>query len=214
MNIPIAKLEKFVLSEKDAMGGPMQYLWLDTESKRLISCDGHMACRQTIDVSDEDVAGLIPVEALELARKELKVIVKATDKETVPDSWLKVVAGEDIIVVENLLTTTTHLVKRPKLVGDQKFPSVDAVFPELAETPTIGLNAEYLSTILSALSCEGYSLNFWATAPDKVMTIASESGNAVAVVMPMRTAPDAKKVSQRGALLIEEALAARKGNAK
>ena len=99
-------------------------------------------------------------------------------------------------------------------MGDQKFPSVDAVFPELAETPTIGLNAEYLSTILSALSCEGYSLNFWATAPDKVMTIASESGNAVAVVMPMRTAPDAKKVSQRGALLIEEALAARKGNAK
>jgi DNA polymerase III sliding clamp (beta) subunit (PCNA family) len=204
MKIPIARMEKFVVPEKDAQGSPMQYLWLDVEGRRIVATDGYIAARQTVEVTDEDITGLIPIEALELARKELKIIVKATDKESIPDSWLKVVAGEDIVVVENLLTTTTHLVKRPKLMGDAKFPIFDAVFPSLAETPTIGINGEYLATVISALSAEGYSLNMWATAADKALAIASDSGKALAVIMPMRTAPDADKVSARGTSLANQ----------
>ena len=199
MKIPIAKLEKFVIPEKDAEGSPMQHLWLDVEGKRLVGTDGHMAVRQTVEVTDEDISGLIPIEAFELARKELKIIVKATDNDTIPDIWLKVTAGEDIVVVENLLTTTTHLVKRPKMEPGKNFPTVDAVFPKLADTPTIGINGEYLATIIGALSAEGFSLNIWATAPDKAITIASDSGEALVVLMPMKTGPNSQKVAQRGA---------------
>ena len=38
MKIPIAKLEKFVIPEKDAVGSPMQHLWLDDGLPRHIVC--------------------------------------------------------------------------------------------------------------------------------------------------------------------------------
>lgn len=198
MQVPTAKVEKFAIPEKDAQGSPMQHLWLDAEGSRLMATNGHMAVRQTVAIDPEDTSGLVPVEAIALARQEMRIIGRFAGKDTLPDTWLRVVCRPDEVWIQNLFTNTTHMVARPKLNDGQKFPLVDVAFPALAKQPTVTLNGEYLAEIVSALSTEGFTLNIWATEPDKAVTIASDSGQALAVVMPMRSAPDAYATGQRG----------------
>jgi hypothetical protein len=198
MKVPLARIEKFTVPEKDEGITPMKHIWLDCEGERLLATDGHMAMRETATIEDGDVTGLVPVEAFDLARKELKNISKAT-KEDMPDPWLKVVCGPDAVVVTNLLTNTTHLVTRPKMESGKTFPHVDAVFVELKKKPSVTLNGEYLSRILSAMGAESLSMSLWVEASDKAVTIASPDGKSVAVVMPMRGDPDVADINRRGA---------------
>jgi hypothetical protein len=200
MKVPHARIEKFVVPEKDEGITPMKHIWFDCENERLLATDGHMAVRETAIVEDGDVTGLIPVEAFDLARKELKNISKAT-KEDMPDPWLKVACGPDAVVITNLLTNTTHLVTRPKLESDRKFPNVDAVFAQLKAKPSVTLNGEYVSRIVGALGTEGISMSMWVPAPDQPVTIASPDGKSVAVLMPMRGEPNVDEINRRGAPL-------------
>lgn len=199
MKIPVVRIENFTAAEGD--NPILANAWLDVDGKRLLAADGHMATRVTIDVDENDVSGLIPVEAFDLARKELKIISKALGKETIPDPMLRVTAGEDAVIIENLLTTTTHIVKRRKLTADQKFPNVDAVFPAVTSKPNISLDSVLLSQVVKSLDGDGASL--WITSDDKCVTIASAAGKAIAVLMPRRESVEPSEVTQRGAAVRE-----------
>jgi hypothetical protein len=197
MKIPFAQLEKFVIPEKEEGRTPMKSLWLDVEGERLLATDGHLAIRQTVIIEDGDISGLIPVEAFDLARKELKAIAKAT-KDELPDPWLRVTCGEDAVVIQNLMTNTTHLVTRSKLDANSKFPNVDAVFPKLAKKPSVTLSANLLATVIKAVGIEGDGLSIWVDSNEKPVMVAASNGKAIAAVMPMRGEPDMDEVNKRG----------------
>lgn len=195
MQIPIAQLEKFVMPAKDESNSPMKHLWLDVEGKRLVSTNGHMAARVSISVTENDVTGLIPIEAMDLARKELKAILKI-NKDSIPDPWLDVVAGEDAIVIQNLLTNTTHTVVRRKLEGSEAYPTIDAVFPQFTDKPSVSLSASYLVDIAKGLEADAISL--WVNGDEKCVALACAGGTTCVVLMPQRVEIAAAEVGRRG----------------
>lgn len=197
MNIPFLKIENFVVPQKEEQREVLKFVWLDVEGQRMLSTNGRMAARVTIGVTEDDVSGLIPIEAFELARKELKIISKILGKDTIPDPQLKVTAGEDAVVVHNLLTTTSHIVTRRKLVDGEKYPDVDAVIDAVAQKPATSLDAGYVADIVKSL--DGAVVSIWAPAPDKAVVMAAQNGTGVIVLMPMKSEIDIAEVNKRGA---------------
>ena len=187
MNIPLAKIEKFCVPAKDDEAKiQMKCVWLDVDGKRLLATNGHMAVRVSTQVGESDVSGLIPQEAMELARKELKEIRKI-NKDDIPDPWLSVIANEDSVFIQNLLTNTTHVVLRPKLGPDEKFPQIDFVFPVLEREPNITLNMSLLADMIGAMTVEADELSIWIESADKQTIMASRGlGVSIAALMPMR----------------------------
>ena len=202
MNIPLAKIEKFCVPMKDDEATmKMKCVWLDVEGKRLLATNGHMAVRVSIPVGESDVSGLIPQEAMELARKELKEIRKI-NKDDIPDPWLSVIANEDSVFIQNLLTNTTHVVLRPKMGVDEKFPQIDAVFPILAREPNISLDVSLLADMIAAMAVESTAASIWIEAADKQVIMASRGlGISIAALMPMRMetgSMDLAEINKRG----------------
>lgn len=197
MKVPVGKIENFVAKEKDAKPA-IQSVWLDVRGGRLLATNGHMAIRVSVETGPDDVTGLVPVEAFELARKELRVITSAMSKGSIPDAWLNIVCNPDAIFIQNLMSNTTHLVVRPKLSPDETFPGVDVVFPEVQSQPTISLSIDYLLEITKSLQLEGPSLSFWVSASDKAVVVASPLGKCVAALMPMRSEVDPAEINKRG----------------
>lgn len=194
MKIPVAKLETFTADKEGR--AVMQAVWLDVEGQRLIATNGHIAARVTIGVDDNDITGMIPVEVFELARKELKAITKILGKDTIPDPYLRVTAGKDAVIVENLLSNTNHIVQRRKLLPNETFPNMDAVFPAINRKPNVSLTGCLLSDILKSLDGDGVSL--WIDADDKAVTICSAAGKTLVVLMPRNESVDPENVTRRG----------------
>jgi hypothetical protein len=97
-------------------------------------------------------------------------------KESLPDPWLRVTCLEAVIEIDNLLTNTRHLVARAKPSAEEKYPSIDSVFPKLAPSSSVCLNRDYLKLIMTAL--DGSSAALWVSSADKVVVIASPDGKA------------------------------------
>lgn len=194
MNIPELLIEQFVSTDETA-GLLMQSPWLDVENERLLATNGHIAARVPISLNENDASGIVPLEVFQLARKELKAIRKVM-KEDLPDPWLRVSCCEAVIEVENLLTNTRHLVTRPKLDPEAKFPNMDAVFPKLAASASVCLNRDYLKSIMAAL--DGDFASLWVSASDKVVTIAASDGKSSIAIMPVRDSLSGVEVSLRG----------------
>jgi hypothetical protein len=194
MNIPRAKIELFTDEESPTM----KAVWLDVENKRLLATDGHMACRLSITVGEDDVTGFVPSEAFQLARKELKEITKLVGKNTLPDPWLQVICNSDAIFIRNQLTNTTHIVPRPALDKDQHFPNVDGVYPKLTGEPQFSVNPALLAEVIKSMEPELSCLSMWFQGPEKAALLAAPGGSAAIVVMPMKCETDASEVVRRG----------------
>ncbi len=197
MNIPVERLELFCDPSEDA-AYLMKSVWLDVDNSRLLATDGHMAVRADISLTDGDVSGVVPVEVFELARKEMKAIVKAMGKDQLPDPWIRVTCHEENVQIENLLTNTQHFVLR-KTPTDAKFPNVDATFPAKLGDPTITLNRDLLSVLLNALKSDSPAVNLWLSGSEKAIAIGSDSSSAFAVLMPCKSGIDPGKALKRGA---------------
>ena len=197
VNIPYFNIEAFASKDPEARA-IMQAPWLDVEGKRLLATDGRMAARYTVTVDDADFTGTVPIEAFELVRKEVKVILKVLkEKDAIPDPWLRVTCHEENVEIENLLTNTKHFVLRPKTLPEHKFHNVDAVLPKKLSDPEVTLDRDYLGTI--AKNLDGMPVSLFTQGPEKCVTVASSSGKAVVVIMPMRVSLDPREVLQRGA---------------
>lgn len=195
MNIPSERIENFVGDE-----GPIASVWLDVEGGRLLATNGHMAMRVSVGTDENDLSGLVPVEAFELARKELKAIAKRLGgADSIPDPWLKVTCNLDAVVIKNAMSLTSHSVPRPKLKDDQPFPNVDAVFPELKADATVTLDKAYVETIMKSIDPFGSIVSLWSSAHDKTVAMATPSGKGIVVLMPMSGGADGVEVSSRGA---------------
>lgn len=196
MKIPFAHIETFIADADSDNTRPMKSAWLDVEGSRLLATNGHIAIRLNVECDPDDISGPVPIEAFELARKELKAIQKTKGKETIPDPWLKVVCNLDEVFIQNLLTSTTHMVNRQILNEKEKFPTLDSAFPRLTEKPTVTISATYLAAVAKSLETDALSL--WVLADDKAVVIASATGPSVAAVMPMKTQCDPLEVGRRG----------------
>ena len=203
MKMSIAKIEAFA-SEDEQAPVSLKCAYLDCEGSRLVATDGHMAARVTVNLEDGDTSGLIPREAFDLARKELKALRKLL-KDELPDPWLQINCGEDAIVIENLLSKTNHIVLRPKL-GDSKYPDIDRVFPKEVGSATVTLSRELLSTLIAAMDGSG-GLSFFVSGADDAVLVAPSTGEAAAILMPMRAAAEGASVLSRGVAVSVPAIA-------
>ena len=185
VKIPIERIEQFTALAKSEASPAMKAVWLDVAGSRMLATDGHMAMRVEVSVEEEDESGLIPVEAFELSRKELQVITKLQGKENIPDPWLKIVCNPDVIFIENLLTNTKHLVDRPKVEDGKGFPNIDAIFPELKTEPTARVSLDLIARVAKNIDPSSVSVSLFIGAPDKVITMATESGKGAVALMPM-----------------------------
>jgi DNA polymerase III sliding clamp (beta) subunit (PCNA family) len=198
--IPFAKVEEFI--SEDEKNYKLTSAWLDVEVKRLIATDGHRAIRVGVEINEGETTGYVPVEAFELARKELKQIRKAL-KDELPDPWLKVNCFADEIFIENLLSNTKHIVNRPKLKDGDKFPDVDRVIPTVSGPPTVSMSRILLSEICAALDGE-VSISFWVKSFDSAVAIGASSGQAAIILMPMNIGDfRGEDLSKRGAAKAE-----------
>jgi hypothetical protein len=184
MKIPLERIEKFVAAAKSEAPVTMKSIWLDVDGKRLLATDGHYAMRVEISVDEEDVSGLLSVEVFELARKELQIITKMQGKEEIPDPWLRVFCGDEIVIIENLLTQTKHLVDRPELEAGEPFPNVDAIFPVLTTPPTASLNLEMLVSVAKNIDPQNKYASFFISDPEKVIVVATGTGKGSVALMP------------------------------
>ena len=200
MKIPIERIEQFTAPSKSAASPAMKAVWLDVAGSRMLATDGHMAMRVEVSVEEEDESGLIPVEAFELSRKELQIITKLQGKENIPDPWLKIVCNSDVIFIENLLTNTKHLVDRPKVEDCKGFPNIDAVFPELKTDSTATVSLDLIARVAKNIDPSSVSVSLFIGAPDKAITMATESGKGAVVLMPMQNNASGfyKTVNRRG----------------
>lgn len=197
MRLSVAKMEAFASQDDEALV-LMRCVYLDCESQRLLATDGRIAARVSVSVEADDVSGLLPQEVFDLARKELKLIRKAIGKEEIPDPWLRIACGEDAVIIENLLSHTNHIVNRPKLL-DRQYPNIDSVFPGQLGNATFTLSRDLLTIILSAIDGES-GVAVWAIGSDKPVVFAPTSGQAIALLMPMRGDLEAENVLSRGAV--------------
>lgn len=195
MNIPIERIELFC--EPGDGTYLMKNAWLDVENSRLLATDGHMAVRSEVSLNEGDVSGVVPVEVFDLARKEMKGIVKAMGKDQLPDPWIRVTCHEENVQIENLLTNTQHFVLR-KTPADAKFPNLDAVFPSKLGDPNITLNRDLISVALAALKTDSTAISIWVNGTDKAVVFASSDSRAIAMLMPCKPSIVASEAAKRG----------------
>ena len=165
MKIPAEKIE--TAAPKNDVRYYLHGAYLNVETSELVVTDGHILVKHTVEVDDDDISGIIPLEAFAYARK---------------------MKAERINGAEVLGAPTAYVNGATFRLIDGAYPDYNTVMPEAGEV-TICLDLTLLDKIRKAL--------FERTGPtsrcvvslqitDKHSSVRVESDDNVAVIMPCR----------------------------
>ena len=173
MKIPAEKIE--TAAPKNDVRYYLHGAYLNVETSELVVTDGHILVKHTVEVDDDDISGIIPLEAFAYARK-----MKA---ERITTSIDDLVATAHVNGASNgsLFGASFPLI-------DGTYPDYTKVMPEAGEV-TICLDLTLLDKIRKSL--------FERTGPtskcvvslqitDQHSSVRIESDDNVAVIMPCR----------------------------
>lgn len=170
MKLPDARIE--LAASTEASRYTLQAVKLDVEHKRIMATDGHILAIVPCEVSAEDHASLIPLDAM----KQLRAMQKRS--KSVP--------------VEIRTNGKIEAVGRGEAASFEpttgQFPNVDMVIPQSGPA-TITLNVELLYRLAKAMISPDDELIVSLTIKDAqsgVLVKTSKNPDAVGVIMPCR----------------------------
>ena len=156
------KIEKAVST--DGTRYVLNHVYLDVEKKRAVATTGRILAVVPCDIADDDVTGMIPVDAIKAARK-----VKG----------LNIVVGAN----GNCETLNGQTFKRP----DGTFPKYEGVIPKHASGGIkISLNAKFLYQLAQATGDDEVILDIQDAGSAVIVTPYHREPNAFGVIMPIR----------------------------
>tara|TARA_R110002020_G_C16197219_1_gene765971 strand:- start:44 stop:547 length:504 start_codon:yes stop_codon:yes gene_type:complete len=166
MKIPAEKIE--TAAPKNDARYYLHGAYLNVETSELVVTDGHILVKHTVEIDDDDISGIIPLEAFAYARQT---------------------KSERITTFDSSLSAPYAYVNGASFpLIDGTYPDYNTVMPEAGEV-TICLDLTLLDKIRKAL--------FERTGPtsrcvvslqitDKHSSVRVESDDNVAVIMPCR----------------------------
>ena len=167
------KIEK-IPPVKDEYRFNMHAAELDVKGKRLVATDGHRIVSLPVEISETDVSGSVPPDAIRAAHKAKKA-----------DTGESIECGERRLVVHGIRQITEFARE------SQAFPNTAAAIPRPSSKAfRIGLNPKYLLEVAEAMnSGTGVELVFGGELdPILIKPILSCGGvdDAFGVLMPVR----------------------------
>lgn len=141
--------------------------WLDVKAEAVFASDSYIAARIPVHVDEGDSTGMLPMGALELFERY-------GDR------------ADGIVCKPSSLSFGDYTIKRPKV---DKHADINAVIAKAQDkTPVfeIGLNAEFLAKLASAMGHGTVRLTF--TGPREPVIVEGLSGEAIGLLMPIQLA--------------------------
>ena len=174
MNVPTGLIEKAagIHDIRKHLNDP----YLDTEKKRLIATNGHIAAIIPVEVSEADTSGPISAEALKAARKAAK------------GSPLGGIAPTIACTEKTLEVGQGPTYPRPDL--QNKYPDIDKVIPKTKGYIKVGLDAKLLYDLALAIGEGKYKthvcLHIDPKNSKKGTIYVSNNSDRYGVIMPVR----------------------------
>lgn len=148
-------------------------VYLDTDKKRLIATNGHIAVIVPVELSEQDTSGPVSADALKAARRTTKSLTAISEPE--------------IICTDVLTVTNGPTFPRSELSG--KFPDVDRIMPKKKGRIKISFNAQLLVDLALAIGegkhKTGVCLHIDPNDGETAIYVSNNS-DRYGVIMPMR----------------------------
>ncbi len=189
MKLPRDARPDLIADARDPMRPVLNSLLLEIDGERkarLIATDGRMMLFLPVEVAPDDVAGLIPKAAFELAADPARRTELIVDEETGDEHEsiipIELGCGDGMILVDEHISLA-----RPKYT----YPNYKTVLDSVSGEPivTITLNAELLAKLQKGMGATAVKLEIFG--PLKSIRVTSgpfcEAKDAIGYLMPVRT---------------------------